>query len=80
MKGAHMRKRFKEPLDPGVKVNFATVRGMAECLDEMAGVRGISRSELVRRLVARAIVEDAPDKLGRIARHNREAIETLADL
>lgn len=75
-----MKRRFNEPLEPGRKINFATVRGMEKCLDEMAGARGISRSELIRRVVAQAIVIDGPAALTRIARHNREAIEELGAL
>lgn len=73
-------KRFRKPLTDREKVNFAVVGGMFRCLDEMSDARGISRSELMRRLVAKAIVTDSPVVLAKIAKADRDAIEQLADL
>jgi hypothetical protein len=73
--------RFSEPLTKDTpKLSVAAVPGMAYCLDEMAQARGISRAELLRRVVAQAIVEDVPYALSELTDTARGDIERLADL
>lgn len=73
--------RFSEPLTAATKkVSFTPAPGMEQCLTEMAAARGVSKAELLRRVVAMAIVEDAPGALGRIAKRSRDEIEALAYL
>lgn len=72
--------RFAEPLTNEGRLSFPTPGGMTKCVEEMAEARGIGRAELLRRVVAAAIVADAPTALGRAARRHRDAIEALAEL
>lgn len=72
--------RFSKPLSNDTKITFPSLRAMTPCLEEMSSVRGISRAELLRRIVCAAIVEDAPGELGKLSIRQRSEIESLGGL
>jgi len=72
--------RFTKALSNDTKLSFPSLKAMTPCLDEMSAVRGISRSELLRRIVCAAIVEDAPGELGKMSVRVRSEIESLGSL
>lgn len=72
--------RFTKPLNNDTKLSFPSLRAMTPCLEEMAAVRGVSRAELLRRIVCRSIIDDAPAELGKISIRQRDEIESLGGL
>lgn len=68
--------RFSRPLSNDVKLTFPALPVMATALDEMARFRGVSRAEVLRRIVAKAIVDDG----GNVPDGEGEELEYLADL
>lgn len=73
--------RFVKPLTAtSPRASFAITSGMGRCIREMAEVRGISVAEILRRMVAAAIVADGPEMLERLGRLAREELEDLAHL
>ena len=75
------RTRFEKPLGADTpRGSFAMPGGMGPCIDEMATARGISTAELLRRVVARAIVADSPVVLSELPEELRSQLERLAAL
>lgn len=72
--------RFSKPLSNDQKASFPVVPGVLECLNEMADFRGITRAELLRRIVCASIVADSPTKLGTLSGIKQAQIEHLAAL
>ena len=72
--------RFSVPLSNDVKLTAPALKAMVPCLNEMAVHQGISRSELIRRILASAIVDDAPAQLAKVSMRSRSEIESLAHL
>ena len=72
--------RRVEPLGNRTKASVPMPSAMLIALDEMAAVRGLKRTELIRRVLAAAIVDDSPHALDTISKARREEIETYGGL
>lgn len=75
-----MTTRFEDPLSNKSKIAFPALPSMGPALDEMSNVRGISRSEILRRIVAAAILTDAPNSLDELSDDATGDLERLAGL
>ena len=73
--------RFERPLGAdSARGSFAMPDGMGACIVQMANVRGLSTAEVLRRLVAKGIVDDGPTVLTELPDELRSQIEHLASL
>lgn len=72
--------RFSTALGNHSKVTFPALPAQSFLLERMAVARGISRAELLRRITARAILDDPPDAVLEINPGELRELEYLADL
>ena len=72
--------RHGVPLTDRSKIAFPAVPHMSEILTEIAYERGLSRAEVLRRLVASFIVEAAPKQVGKLPAADRDRIIRIASL
>lgn len=72
--------RYGVALTDKEKIGFPALPAMADLLTEIAHSRGISRSELLRRLTADLIAEQAPKRLAKLPAADKQRIALLATL